>query len=440
MRKIQIVVIVSLLTFLMVSCASKKKNDKSQAEAPVQSVEVLETGGETLVVEVVDSKKNKKNKKDKNKNNGKSEEEKDKKTAKNVSVDFGIIKLSARTKLGTFNVGVIDENGKVIQALSSANESSGNVFYLKYGKKIYKLQSAMDIKTSAVPTSSGMRIIYTIDNAAEVTVDFTCMKSSATADADILKITATVTNIGKRKVDIGLKCVLDTVLGESKGNHFYSSSNTPITAETVYRTMKNEKWFLSKNSDVAMQILLDGADISATDIVALGNKATLSSMVWEPNVSATRAFDTVLSYNDSCIGVLWPSSLVATGDSKKYTMYLAFDNTGHIPQGAKFINPDQGKLESTEEKIVNNVVIIEPPSEKAKIPIVTISDFPTVEDVYEPAPVSNKIEIKPNQIEPEYIQALIDRISELESDGSNTNTEELNRLTRELDAILEYLR
>ena len=44
------------------------------------------------------------------------------------------------------------------------------------------------------------------------------------------------------------------------------------------------------------------------------------------------------------------------------------------------------------------------------------------------------------QLTPEYIQSLLDRIAELEEDTTSVNRQELLQLNAELDAILTYLR
>ena len=57
-------------------------------------------------------------------------------------------------------------------------------------------------------------------------------------------------------------------------------------------------------------------------------------------------------------------------------------------------------------------------------------------------PVQRTQMFKPSdkQLTPEYIQSLIDRITELENDVDNVDEAELNRLNDELDAILTFLR
>ena len=47
--------------------------------------------------------------------------------------------------------------------------------------------------------------------------------------------------------------------------------------------------------------------------------------------------------------------------------------------------------------------------------------------------------VKKEQLSPEYIQRLFNRIAELEDSGESVNREELKLLNAELDAILEYL-
>ncbi|MCF0261056.1 MAG: hypothetical protein HUJ54_14445, partial [Erysipelotrichaceae bacterium] len=64
-------------------------------------------------------------------------------------------------------------------------------------------------------------------------------------------------------------------------------------------------------------------------------------------------------------------------------------------------------------------------------PVVNEKVEPVIEYVYE---------IMDYQLSPAYIQSLLDRIEELQSDESNLNKDELLRLSHELDEILKKLR
>ena len=182
-----------------------------------------------------------------------------------------------KPKMESFNFYVVDSNLKEEAVLSSANEFSASAFYLKCGNDIYKLNASTGIKSEAYKVDNGVVVKYFVPKVANVTIYFDCLKSSVDTDFDMIKISAEIENIGKRQRNMALKCVFDTVLGEKSTSHFYTSNDMPIKTEQLYRTMKNEKWFLSKNDNSAMQVLLEGGDITPIETVIQWLQHELSS-------------------------------------------------------------------------------------------------------------------------------------------------------------------
>lgn len=443
MKKIICVFCLAIAVFTFSSCASKKKSEKS---AKIEKNAAPEQNQEEVVEEVSKKKTSKKTKTKSAK----------KDSLFNLDTEFGLIRLKAKKKLGTFNILLNDENAKSVPVLSSGNEYTTSGFYLRDGRKVYKLNSETDIKTDAVKTENGMRLIYEIDKLGNVTVDFSCLKSAPSSDFDILKIQATVKNTSKKRHELALKCVLDTVLGENEGVHFYTSDGIPVKAESVYRTTKYEKWFLSRNSALAMQILLEGGDITPFESVSLANRITLESNLWEPSITSSRTFDTVTSYNDSAVGLNWKVSGFPPESSKTYTFYIAFSSDGRIPNGEKFLNSMTKPLENAVVPSLNDIEVItasDAPEYSVENSIVeddfvqVIQKEPLQSFVVESEYVDTKPTVKfdisnieKSKLTPEYIQSLMNRINALEADASNVNKEELLELNAELDAILEYLR
>ena len=100
-------------------------------------------------------------------------------------------------------------------------------------------------------------------------VDFNTFASEEKKDADMIKVTATIKNLSSRNDEFSLKAVLDTVLGEADQHHFYTWENVSVKNEVLYRTLQNQKWFVSKNGNAAMQLFFTGADCTTPELVAL---------------------------------------------------------------------------------------------------------------------------------------------------------------------------
>lgn len=358
-------------------------------------------------------------------------------SSKEISLKKGMFRFKVKPNLGSYNISVTNNKGKVIPTLSTVEEFTSTLFYLKTPKKIYKLQPENNIKTGVEKTENGLTITYSIANVADVSVDFECFQSSIERDFDTIKTTITITNKENKKDEFALKQIIDTVLGEASAQHFYTSDDTPVKNEVLYRDLKGQKWFTSKNNSAAMQFVFKGADATEPEMIALANYATLAKTGWEPDMLSFRTFDTVLSYNNSAVGVIWPAVKILPKESKRIVYYTFFATDGEVPNGEEYIF---GKDAVEEEE-----PFVEPEPTPAPVPVKATKKLPPVkEEVYTPKDIPNmEFNVKglsKEQFTPEYIQNLLDRIAVLERNSSAVNREELLRLNTELDEILSALR
>lgn len=393
------------------------------------------------------------------------------KNAKPVKVkdseEFGIIRLKTKSKYGSYTLGVIKGNGKTTPVLSSADEYTANGYYLRVGRKIYSLCTDGAVKASLTSKTGGVIFKYDIPNTAEVNADYTFFSSQKNNAVDMLKVIVTVANNGKRNEEFAFKAILDTVLGEKTGNHFFTSDGISVKNEVMYRTLQNQKYFISKNDSAALQMFFSGADCTEPAVLAFANKASFSKDKWEPSLLVDKTFDTVFSYNDSAVCSVWKGIKLAPGEKYKVVYYLAFATEGSLPTGEAFIYGKNPKAQADAASGASRAVeVISPYAEDNQgyvddfVPVITenntssfvpytpvtpnpVTPAPAVQNEYAPVTPDVELNIKNmsrEQLTPEYIQALLDRIAALEEDSPTLNRQELLQLNAELDAILNYLR
>ncbi len=383
-----------------------------------------------------------------------------KSSKKNLNERFGKIQLKVKSGIGAYTIAVLNEKDKPIPVLNTANEYITNAFYLKTSKKTYNLVTDGSVRTGARQTTDGVVINYEVPSVAQVSAYFGCLSSQKKKDTDMIKVTLTVKNISKRNDEFSVKAILDTVLGEAAAFHYYTWEDIPVKNEVLYRTLQNQKWFVSKNMNAAMQLFFTGADCTSPELVALANYSTFEKNSWEPDMLSYRVFDTVLSYNNSGVCAIWKPMKLAPGESGKVVFYMALSGDGTPATGEKYIyskdfteeeeKAGAGKSASSLEVITPYSVEEKEAAEPSGVTeftglTETVSDLPA-----ESAAPSGPAEI-PNvdfyiknmskeQLTPEYIQSLLDRIAALEEDSPSLNRQELLQLNAELDAILTYLR
>lgn len=360
---------------------------------------------------------------------------------------FGRIRIRVLPGRGTFNIGAVNESEKTISILSNMNEYTSTYFSLRCGKKIYKLHDSADVKTKARLLDDKVQIIYSVNGTADVLVEFIPVESQYGEGYDVLRIQTTVTNTGKKAAEFALKNVMDTVLGEADLYHFYTADNVPIKSEASFRTMANSPYFNSKNKSAWCQFLLDGADVTPTDIVALGNYATVDSSTWEPDMSSYRTFDTVTSYNNSAVGILWPAKRLSKMQTMQSVYYIAFATDGNIPFGEEFINLKTAQMKNsaaaagiiagTKKQNDTSKVVTENQEQEEVSEVISVSKEQT-KTVIDEEPSSKNL---PKELlTPEYVEGLLKRIDELKAGDQTINKEELKTLNDELDFILSIMR
>jgi len=363
-------------------------------------------------------------------------------SGKEVTSKNGLIRIKVKPNLGTYNIAVVNKDEKLIPVTSTGNEYTSTCLYLKMNSKIYKLMAASNVNTSVTRNENGVSIDYDIPSVAHVNLNMDCIKSAEDSDLDMIKTTVTIKNLAKKRADFSLKQIIDTVLGEKTDIHFYSADNIPVKNEVLYRNLKNQNFFLSKNNSAVMQMLFNGGDATQPELLALANYSTLDTSSWEPGMTSYRSFDTVLSYNNSAVGAIWPEVRLLPDETCKIVYYLAFAVDGASPLGMEYVYgiPVEKKADKEVEKtgveetlqLENSYTEEEPKTE-----------FKVSQD-YTPKALEkvdfNVKKLPAEKYSQEYIQKLLDRISELEKDSASVNREELLKLNQELDEILAALR
>ena len=151
-----------------------------------------------------------------------------------------------------------------------------------------------------------------------------------------------------------------------------------------------------------------------------------------------RAFDTVLSYNNSAIGVIWPSVMIMPGKTSKIIHYVNFATENEQPKGERYVYSQSEKTsdfsqnsndknDENKENGENNENYLEHSDEKNQNYNLPLVEF-------------NVNSLEKEKLSVEYVNKLIQRITELEKDSSIVNREEILMLNAELDYILSVLR
>ena len=419
-----------------------KKSSKNKKEALAENQENLENPQVLQNAEnALNSEKEQEAEKKSSKKTKQKASSKTKKTSKNKGNPFsqkkinhtvGNIKLYLNGKLGTYNISVLDDKAISYNVLETYDECTSSFFSLLIGTKEYKLSDKTGISVAARSTENGGQLLYSVQKLANVIVDFSCIKSEAQKAEDIVQVTVSVQNITKRLEAYGIKAVLDTVLGERFSAHFYDKEKL-INYELQVKNFDDLKSISSRNSKAAMEVLFACADASLPEVFSLANKDVFTLPGWIPSCGDGKPFDSVFSYNNSAVGLNWSSVKVNPEESFSVKFYIALSTDGRPSPGEEFV-----KLYEKKQEELKEAERLEQESESVKKdPKSSVQMEKKTQNSSLPEEKSLK-PVSKSQLDPVYIQKLIDKIEKLDPNSTLERSEFL-LLNDELDSIIEAL-
>lgn len=334
-----------------------------------------------------------------------------------LSSSFISIELFGKT--GTFNILCSSSAKKETSMLSSADLCGSTGFLLKIDDNVYRLNQDRRVARELRRLENGAQLVYTVNNDVRFVVDFSLAASREGSASDIIKVSTYLINIGGKNHDIGVKGIFDTSCGEISSVHFTTDGGAKIRNERCFTKdeIHRERTVISSDGNVSFQLVLDGIPVSPVESVSFANVDEFYKMDWESPLRRGRGFTSSSSYDNSAVQVKWPEFNIHEEKKVENSFYIAVSNNGEAPRGLDYV--DRISLQP----------VLPPSEENEQQP--RIDKRTDVEFIIPP--------IKDYQLDPGYIQDLIDRIDALQS-SENVDKKTISRLNAELDAILEKLR
>lgn len=182
----------------------------------------------------------------------------------------------------------------------------------------------------------GEKIITVVkmDNV-EVTQTLSFIESTTTGLPDTAKIKYTITNKDSETRNIGLRVMLDTMLGANDGAPFRVLDQAITEDKTLIRGEIPDFWqaFDSLTNPMVMaQGGLRGPDLTAPDKIYFSNWGSLADGVWDFNFQSGRDFIREGEFElDSAIALYWTPTTLETGESITYTTSYGLGGITIVP-------------------------------------------------------------------------------------------------------------
>ena len=367
---------------------------------------------------------------------------------KSISVSNGKIMLDISKEDGSVGIFAINEKGKKEDLLSYSNGYANSYFMLKVDNTQYTLRGSKQIngvKSFVKETKNGAQVFYVIGNVAQVAVDYTFVPNIAT-----IYVTTFITNTGRKAKTFTLKAVYDTFLGESSKSDAFSLTGEALNKRAQITEFRKDDWLLSGNRRVKIAFVpLNTDSLNSLQALTVGNPEDFLQRKWLPKVAEGKMFSSVYAFNDSAFAFNWRDTMLERGESVAQSFVISAGVDGAEPDfvAANGAEPVKKKIEEVSENLVKLSAVELPDSALAELKKIdeekesqeNKKSKAKKEDNTEKTVLEMEYEITDSQLDPVYIQSLLDRIASLKEDGS-VDKSEIRRLSDELDAIFLKLR
>lgn len=188
------------------------------------------------------------------------------------------------------------------------------------------------------------REIHTVWRAGDIVVTqiLSIAPGITTGRPDTARIEYRITNTGTTTVNVGLRLMLDTLLGRNDGAPFQAAGRAILT-DTAFRGDSIPDYYQAfdslANPQVVSQGTLRALDTTVPDEVYFTNWGSLADGVWEfdfvPGRDFTRAGEEFAL--DSAVALFWYERPLAPGETRTYVTYYGLGGItiapGHLSVG-----------------------------------------------------------------------------------------------------------
>jgi hypothetical protein len=234
----------------------------------------------------------------------------------------GRIRLVLNENTGRFSLYYMTDIAREEYAPFFADRDPRTSFLaIQVNDRNYRLGDSSAFKTS--PGGSGTNPSLVFESPAlRITEEFSFVKTAGSYLTNGVKITVTITNKGRQRIQAGARFLIDTSLGE-EGIHF-STDKREISAEASIDPASEDAFWVSGNDRLGLMGSVSGDGITRPDLVHFANWKRLNDASWKIPFYRGRNFNLLpYSVGDSAVCYYYEPLAVEPGNARTITLVLA---------------------------------------------------------------------------------------------------------------------
>jgi hypothetical protein len=261
----------------------------------------------------------------------------------------GYIRLVLNPQIGRFSLyRLVDTDRQRYEALFMDQDPRTSVLTLSCNGKTYRLGEAPEFTVREGGSPQVPALIFESSFAA-VTAEFSFITTGNSDAANGIKVAFRIENKTRRRMQAGLRLLLDTKLGESTVIPF-TTSNRSIGEETIFGDSSREGFWVSGLPEELslMGSIAAGVD-RAPDRIHIANWKRLNDVPWYLDFVQGRKFNNPpYSIRDSALAYYYEPVRINRGESDSFYLLLASGD----PRGFASIRPSEGVQPAFSEPLV----------------------------------------------------------------------------------------
>lgn len=337
----------------------------------------------------------------------------------------------------------VDDDGKKTPVLDTVDYGTSSFVGVLIDKNYFNIRTSGGVAYKCEVKEDRLSVIYNIAKKVQLTVTYTVPQKN------LLNIKYDLKNLDGTEHSVSLKSIFDTSLGEWNGTLFSTESKQKIKSEYIITDYQKHKTLTSSDGEIGIRFMMDKDFEKYAYKTVIAAKPFFETDSFDSYFVEGRGFNTVLSYNNSCVGFFFKSRVLKKDKDISFSQRIEFSKA--IITSFKEIE-DESDLPKFEEN--ENEAVKADEKTEVILPDQTSVDSATkkeesvsVEQEIDYTPVFENISAKDSTVEKpvktvdrQRALEIINRIKNLEDSGKNTDRREIMQLQRELTEILKCLK
>jgi hypothetical protein len=156
-----------------------------------------------------------------------------------------------------------------------------------------------------------------------VTEEFSFIKTTGPGETNGVAITITIENKANQSCMVGLRCLLDTSLGEGHSKYPFTTDIKEIDSETLIEKGSAEHYWISENDTLSLVGSIFSPDGSGPDSIHFANWKRLNEIGWKVPYSPGRNFNfPPYSVGDSAVCYYFEPKALNRNETRKVSFTL----------------------------------------------------------------------------------------------------------------------